>query len=123
MRVGQDVVPLRAPQLGKAVMVGLGGGYVCSRHRQEARHFEVIAGRVFNANGNPSRFVFVCNGPTKAGDTFELALAVTGGQADTPATVLCDGDAGLWRLQRKNYLGQQWCWIGGTRPCALLTSR
>src|SRR3954470_23134342 len=26
---------------------------------------------------------------------------VAGVQADTPATVLCDGDAGLWRLQRE----------------------
>jgi hypothetical protein len=27
-------------------------------------------------------------------------LAVAGVTADTPATVLSDGDAGLWRLQR-----------------------
>jgi hypothetical protein len=26
---------------------------------------------------------------------------VAGVTADTPATVLCDGDAGLWRLQRE----------------------
>jgi hypothetical protein len=26
-------------------------------------------------------------------------------RADTPATVLCDGDAGLWRLQREALLG------------------
>ena len=26
---------------------------------------------------------------------------MAGGRADTPATVLCDGDAGLWRLQRE----------------------
>src|SRR6202051_5346914 len=29
------------------------------------------------------------------------ALAAPGVHADTPATVLCDGDAGLWRLQRE----------------------
>ncbi len=32
---------------------------------------------------------------------FLQALAAAGVDADTPATVLCDGDAGLWRLQRK----------------------
>jgi len=31
---------------------------------------------------------------------FRQTLAATGVNADTPATVLCDGDAGLWRLQR-----------------------
>jgi hypothetical protein len=33
------------------------------------------------------------------------ALAVAGVNADTPATVLCDGDAGLWRLQRETLPG------------------
>ena len=32
---------------------------------------------------------------------FRQTLAATGVNADTPATVLCDGDAGLWRLQRE----------------------
>ena len=34
-------------------------------------------------------------------EAFRQALAAAGVRADTPATVLCDGDAGLWRLQRK----------------------
>jgi hypothetical protein len=109
MRLGQNVVPphpipmepLNAPQPVEAVVVGLDGGYVRSRHRQEARHFEVIAGRVFHTDGTQSRFAFVRNGPTRAGDAFKQVLAVAGVQADTPATVLCDGDAGLWRLQRE----------------------
>ena len=109
MRVGQDVVPPHttqrkppaAPQPAEAVVVGLDGGYVRSRHRQEARHFEVIAGRVFHTDGTQSRFAFARNGPTRAGDAFKQVLAVAGVQADTPATVLCDGDAGLWRLQRE----------------------
>jgi hypothetical protein len=33
-------------------------------------------------------------------DAFRQALAVAEIHADTPVTVLCDGDAGLWRLQR-----------------------
>jgi hypothetical protein len=82
-------------------VVGLDGGYVCSRHRQEERHFEVIAGKVIDAHGTQSRFAFARNGPTIASDAFQQALAVAGVQADTPATVLCDGDAGLWRLQRE----------------------
>src|ERR1700761_5036895 len=32
---------------------------------------------------------------------FAHALGAAGVHADTPATVLCDGDAGLWRLQRE----------------------
>ncbi len=36
-----------------------------------------------------------------ASEAFRQALAAAGVGADTPATVLCDGDAGLWRLQRE----------------------
>ena len=40
-----------------AVVVGRDGGYVRSRHRQEERHFEVVAGKVINATGT-QRFAF-----------------------------------------------------------------
>jgi hypothetical protein len=81
--------------------VGLDGGYVRSRHRQDERHFEVIAGRVIGAQGCQSRFAFARNSPAIASGAFKRALAMAGVTADTPATVLCDGDAGLWRLQRE----------------------
>ena len=66
MQVGQDVVPSHATQMvsqtaplpAQAVVVGLDGDYVRSRHRQEERHFEVIAGKVFGADGTQSRFAF-----------------------------------------------------------------
>jgi len=61
----------------------------------------VIAGKVIDAEGNQSRLAFARNSPTIASDAFKQALAVAGVTADTPATVLCDGDAGLWRLQRE----------------------
>jgi len=107
LRVGEAVVQ---PQVTKTaqqtaakpaepVVVGLDGGYVRSRHRQEERHFEVAAGKVIDAHGIQSRFAFARNSPTIASSAFEQALAAAGVQADTPATVLCDGDAGLWRLQ------------------------
>jgi hypothetical protein len=83
------------------VVVGLDGGYVRSRHRQEERHFEVIAGKVINADGIQHRFAFARNGQPASADAFAQALAAAGVRADTPATVLCDGDAGLWRLQRE----------------------
>ena len=59
LRVGQDVVPqylsetAKRPvvQAGGPVVVGLDGGYVRSRHRQEERHFEVVAGKVIHADG------------------------------------------------------------------------
>jgi hypothetical protein len=87
--------------LGEPVVVGLDGGYVRSRHRQDERHFEVIAGKVIDAQGSRSCFAFARNSPTIASSAFKQALAVAGVTADTPATVLCDGDAGLWRLQRE----------------------
>jgi hypothetical protein len=107
LRVGQDVVPLRpietarpptAPAAGP-VVVGLDGGYVRSRHRPE-RHFEVVAGKVIDAQGAQHRFAFARNGQATASEAFRQALMAAGVGADTPATVLCDGDAGLWRLQR-----------------------
>jgi len=109
MRVGEAVVlphaaktaEAAAVQPAKPVVVGLDGGYVRSRHRQDERHFEVIAGKVIDAEGNQSRFAFARNSPTIASDAFQQALAVAGVTADTPATVLSDGDAGLWRLQRE----------------------
>src|SRR5215203_2357738 len=107
LRVGQDVV--RQPPVDRAgppaaqsagpVVVGLDGGYVRSRHRPE-RHFEVVAGKVIDAQGAQHRFAFARNGPATASAAFRQALAAAGVRADTPATVLCDGDAGLWRLQR-----------------------
>jgi hypothetical protein len=109
LRVGENVVqphgtmtaPRTTPQPAEPVVIGLDGGYVRSRHRQEERHFEVVAGKVIDAHGIQSRFAFARNGPTIASDAFKPALAVAGVGADTPATVLCDGDAGLWRLQRE----------------------
>jgi len=109
LRVGEAVVQLQvtktaqqmAAKLAEPVVVGLDGGYVRSRHRQEERHFEVIAGKVIDAHGSQSRFAFARNSPTIASSAFKQALAAAGVQADTPATVLCDGDAGLWRLQHE----------------------
>src|SRR5215213_7094818 len=108
LRVGQDVVPLRptknvelsaAPADGP-VVIGLDGGYVRSRHRPE-RHFEVVAGKVIDAHGAQHRFAFARNGQATASEAFRQALVTAGVRTDTPATVLCDGDAGLWRLQRE----------------------
>src|SRR4051812_43393106 len=102
LRVGQEVVPQRpidparpptAPADGP-VVVGLDGGYVRSRHRPE-RHFEVVAGKVIDAWGAQHRFAFARNGQATASEAFRQALAAAGVGADTPATVLCDGDAGL----------------------------
>jgi hypothetical protein len=105
-RVGQAKIVVRQPtftdtaQPAEPVVVGLDGGYVRSRHGGEGRHFEVIAGKVVDAGGAQHRFAFVRNGPVAASDAFKQVLTAAGVDADTPATVLCDGDAGLWRLQR-----------------------
>jgi hypothetical protein len=108
MRAGEAVVQPHAAKTAEAaappakpVVIGLDGGYVRSRHRQDERHFEVIAGKVIDAQRRQSRFAFARNSPTIASDAFKQALAMAGVTADTPATVLSDGDAGLWRLQRE----------------------
>src|SRR3954470_3016195 len=108
LRVGQEVVQQHSigtakrpsAQAARPVVVGLDGGYVRSRHRPE-RHFEVVAGKVIDAQGAQHRFAFARKGQVTASEAFRQALAAAGVQADTPATVLCDGDAGLWRLQRE----------------------
>ena len=89
-----------AAQAATSVVVGLDGGYVRNRHRGEGRHFEVIAGKVIDAGGVHHRFAFTRNGQVATTEAFRQALAAAGVSAGTPATVLCDGDAGLWRLQR-----------------------
>jgi hypothetical protein len=103
-RVGETVVQ-QQPSADMArptdpVVIGLDGGYVRSRHGGEGHHFAVIAGKVIDAEGAQHRFAFVRNAPVAAADAFQQALAAAGVDADTPATVLGDGDAGLWRLQR-----------------------
>jgi hypothetical protein len=106
-RVGENVVRQHATETtqrtspGGPVVVGLDGGYVRSRHRQEERHFEVIAGKVIDTDGTQHRFAFARNGQAGSAEALAQALAAAGVHADTPATVLCDGDAGLWRLQRE----------------------
>src|SRR4051812_2675937 len=61
--------------------------------------------RSSDARGAPHRFAFARNGPATASEAFRQALATAGVGADTPATVLCDGDAGLWRLPREGLPG------------------
>lgn len=109
LRVGVAVVQAHAVegpnqvavQASGPVVVGLDGGYVRDRHRDEGLRFEVVAGKVIGADGAQQRFAFVRNGGAPASEAFRQALAAAGVGADTPATVLCDGDAGLWRLQRE----------------------
>jgi hypothetical protein len=60
MRVGEAVVQPKVtttaePATARAaepIIVRLDGGYVRSRHRQDERHFEVIAGKVIDAQGS-----------------------------------------------------------------------
>jgi hypothetical protein len=106
--VGENVVGQHATETAKPtakpsagpVVVGLDGGYVRSRHRQEERHFEVIAGKVIDAVGTQHRFAFARNGQTAGGCVRAGSRRGRGTRRHT-GTVLCDGDAGLWRLQRE----------------------
>ena len=51
-----------AARVAGPVVVGLDGGYVRSRHSQEGRHFEVVAGKMIDAHGVHHRFAFARGG-------------------------------------------------------------
>jgi hypothetical protein len=135
LRVGAEVVQPHAAEAAKrpaagaarSVVVGLDGGHVRSRHPQEERHFEVVAGKVIDARGVQHRFAFTRNGQAASAEAFRQALAAAGAGADTPATVLCDGDAGLWRLQQEVLPGAtpvlDWWHVGVRFEHALQTAR
>src|SRR6202161_4492412 len=86
LRVGEGVVQPHStmpaqqttPQPAEPVVVGLDGGYVRSRHRHEERHFEVIAGKVIDADGSQHRFAFARNGQAVSGEAFAQALSAAG---------------------------------------------
>ena len=106
-RVGEQIARLRPegaadPDIDAvtpAVVIGLDGGYLRSRHRRPERNFEVIAGKVLNLDGSQHRFAFARNGNSVS--EFANAVVSAGIRLGTPATVLCDGDPGLWKLQRQ----------------------
>jgi hypothetical protein len=93
-----DAPPLEPGAVTPAVIVGLDGGYVRSRHRRPERNFEVISGKVIDVKGTQHRFAFARNGGST--EDFARALVRAGVRGGTPSTVLSDGDAGLWNLQR-----------------------
>ena len=106
-RVGERIARLRPegaadPDIDAvtpAVVIGLDGGYLRSRHRRPERNFEVIAGKVLNLDGSQHRFAFARNG--NSAREFADAVVGAGVRLGTPTTVLSDGDAGLWKLQRQ----------------------
>ena len=106
-RVGEHIARLRPEGVADpdidavtpAVVIGLDGGYLRSRHRRPERNFEVLAGKVLNVDGSQHRFAFARNG--NSASEFADAVVSAGVRLGTPATVLCDGDPGLWKLQRQ----------------------
>jgi len=71
------------------------------RQTRSKRHRAGPCNNPIDAHGLQSRFAFARNGPAISPDAFKHALAEAGVQAATSATVLCGGDAGLWRLKPK----------------------
>jgi hypothetical protein len=88
-----------AADAAPAVVVGLDGGYVRSRHRRPERDFEIIAGKVIGTDGGQHRFAFARNDGSVR--HFARALLQAGVRDGAPATVLLDGDIGLRHLQRR----------------------
>src|SRR5208282_3291551 len=117
-RVGECIArlsPAGAPDpeidaVTPAAVIGLDGGYLRSRHRRPERNFEVIAGKALNLDGSQLRFAFARNG--NSAREFADAVVSAGVRLGTPATVLCDGDPGLWscsvRLLPKATLVLDW---------------
>ena len=79
----------------------------------------MVTGKVIDARGAQHRFAFARNGQATASEAFRQALVAAGVGADTPATVLCDGDAGLWRLQREALPGAPIVLDWSARRCSL----
>jgi hypothetical protein len=107
-RVGERIArlqPAGAPEpetddgAPHAVVIGLDGGYLRSRHRRPERNFEVIAGKVLHHDGSQHRFTFARNGDSEREFSSTIVSATI--RPGAPATVLSDGDAGLWKLQRQ----------------------
>src|SRR5215211_1063221 len=73
-----EIVEQPAAPAAGSVVVGLDGGYVRSQHRCEERHFEVIAGKVIDAEGVQHRFAFTRNGQAASTEAFQQALAAAG---------------------------------------------
>ena len=106
-RVGEHIARLRPEGVADpdidavilAVVIGLDVGYLRSRHRRPERNFEVIAGKVLNLDGSQHRFAFARNGNSVS--EFANVVVSAGVRLGTPASMLCDGDPGLWKLQRQ----------------------
>ena len=97
-KIAPTAVPLSGSgPVNPAAVVGLDGGYVRSRNWRPERTFEVIAGKVIDADGVQHRFAFARNGGSA--EQFAGALTRAGVRGHTQATVLSDGDAGLRALQ------------------------
>jgi hypothetical protein len=73
------------------VVVGLDGGYIRARHQRPERNFEVVAGKMFDNDGNATRFAFVRNGGSEAVSAAGLAFRRHGVNENTSVTVLTDG--------------------------------
>ena len=65
-RIGERIARLRpegaadpdVDAVTPAVVIGLDGGYLRSRHRRPERNFEVIAGKVLNLDGSQHLYKF-----------------------------------------------------------------
>src|SRR3954453_5240442 len=121
LRVGEKVVQQHSTGTAKQpsapaarpVVVGLDGGYVRSRQRQEERHFEVVAGKIIDARGTQHRFAFTRNGQATASAAFRQALMAAGGRARRrPCCATAMPGCGGCNARRCRV--PQSCWIGGT---------
>jgi prephenate dehydratase len=87
----------------KEAIMGLDGGYVCSRHQRPEINFEIVAGKVLDDSGNATRFAFVRQSGTELATAADVALRRRGVNESTSLTVLGDCDAGLRAIHQRSY--------------------
>src|SRR3954471_3931819 len=106
-------------QAARPVVVGLDGGYVRSRHQQEERHFEVVAGKIIDARGAQHRFAFARNGLAASVEAFKQALAAARVGADMQRRCWPTAMPGCGGCSARRCRAPRSCWTGGTPLSAL----
>lgn len=111
-----DAPPLEPDAVTSAVIVGLDGGYVRSRHRRPERNFEVIAGKVTDARGAQHRFAFARNGG--AADDFARPWSERACGVGRPPLCCRMVMPVCGTFSAPCCLARLSCWTGFISPCA-----
>jgi len=110
---------LEADAVTPAVIVGLGGGYVRSRHRRPEHNFEIIVGKVIGSDGAQHRFAFARNGASEEQFARALVRAACATVRRPPCCRTATQDCGTSKVACCPR--QPLCWTGSISPCVSST--